>query len=149
MPSSPSLPSAGASSRGIAPASNQSPTYGSTRSATNARTVSRMSRSSSDSSASSARKSCGRIGAGGAAADVKRAPWFLEILMSTQSGLVGVQAVLRAEPVRHAVALGLERLPGVDLHAAHRIGRTAARGEQEEREEDRAGDHVERQLVVH
>src|SRR3954468_21301448 len=68
MPSTPSRPSAGASSpTGTTPASNQSPTSGSTRSATKARTASRMSRSSSESSWSMPRKSLGRISGGAAA----------------------------------------------------------------------------------
>ncbi len=67
MPSTPSLPSCGASSRwGSVASSNQSPTCGTTRSRTNARTVSRMSRSSSESRWSMPRKSSGLIVVGAA-----------------------------------------------------------------------------------
>ena len=52
MPSRPSLPSSGTSSRGSVPASNQSAMCGMIRSAANLRTVSRTSRSSSLSSSS-------------------------------------------------------------------------------------------------
>src|SRR4051812_9347590 len=68
MPKTPNLPRAGASSAtGTAPASNQSPTCGTTSLVTNARTLSRMSRSSSESRWSMARKSLGRISGGAAA----------------------------------------------------------------------------------
>ncbi len=65
MPSTPSLPSSGASSRaGKTPCSNHSPTYGRIRSSANFRTVSRISRSSSVSSSPTASRSAGSRRAG-------------------------------------------------------------------------------------
>ena len=59
-----SCPAPCASSSGIRASSNQSPTYGSTWSVTNARTVSRIIRSSSSRRSSMPRKSWGRISRG-------------------------------------------------------------------------------------